>query len=114
MPNHRCAWWSLALYAAAYSIAASAAHADDLSYFDKQIAPYTKKPEFVAAGPAFDAQACMKGKTILSIPVSSANPFTANIEKAMAAAAKKVGFNFITWENQGQSSQWVQGMDTQP
>jgi ABC-type sugar transport system substrate-binding protein len=90
MPNHRCAWWSLALYAAAYSIAASAAHADDLSYFDKQIAPYTKKPEFVAAGPAFDAQACMKGKTILSIPVSSANPFTANIEKAMAAAAKKV------------------------
>ena len=25
--------------------------------------------------------------------------------------AKKVGFKFITWENQGQSSQWVQGMD---
>jgi ribose transport system substrate-binding protein len=112
MSNHRSAWWSFALCAAACSIAASAAHADNLSYFDKQIEPYTKKPEFVAAGPAFDAQACMKGKTILSIPVSSANPFTANIEKAMAAAAKKVGFKFITWENQGQSSQWVQGMDT--
>jgi ribose transport system substrate-binding protein len=108
MANHRSAWWSLALCAAV----CSAAHADDLSYFEKQIDPYTKKPEFVAAGPAFDAQACMKGKTILSIPVSSANPFTANIEKAMAAAAKKVGFKFITWENQGQSSQWVQGMDT--
>lgn len=54
----------------------------------------------------------MKGKSILSIPVSSANPFTANIEKAMAATAKKVGFKFTTWENQGQSSQWVQGMDT--
>src|ERR1700688_4969255 len=108
MANHRSAWWSLALCAAV----CSAAHADDLSYFEKQIEPYTKKPEFVAAGPAFDAQACMKGKTILSIPVSSANPFTANIEKAMAAAAKKVGLKFITWENQGQSSQWVQGMDT--
>jgi ribose transport system substrate-binding protein len=74
MPNHRSAWWPLALCAVACSIAASAAHADDLSYFEKQIAPYTKKPEFAAAGPAFDAQACMKGKTILSIPVSSANP----------------------------------------
>src|SRR3984957_6773423 len=108
MTNHRSAWWSLALYAAL----CSAAYADDQSYFEKQIEPYTKKPECIAAGPAFDAQACMKGKTILSIPVSSANPFTANIEKAMAAAAKKVGFKFTTWENQGQSSQWVQGMDT--
>jgi ribose transport system substrate-binding protein len=88
-----------------------AAHADDLSYFEGQIAPYTKKPEFIAPGPAFDAAECMKGKSILSIPVSSANPFTANIEKAMAAAAKKVGFKFTTWENQGQSSQWVQGMN---
>ena len=90
---------------------AGAARADDLSYFEGQIAPYAKKPEFVAPGPAFDAAQCMKGKSILSIPVSSANPFTANIEKAMAAAAKKVGFTFTTWENQGQSSQWVQGMN---
>ena len=87
------------------------AHAGDLSYFEKQLEPYAKKPEFVPAGPAFDAQACMKDKSIFSIPVSSANPFTANIEKAMAAAAKKVGFKFVTWENQGQSSQWVQGMN---
>jgi ribose transport system substrate-binding protein len=113
MPNHRCAWWSLALCAAACSIAASAAHADDLSYFDRQIEPYTKKPEFVAAGPAFDAQACMKGKTILSIPVSSANPFTANIEKAMAAAAKKVGFKFITWRIRAKARSGCKGW-TQP
>ena len=91
---------------------AGAARADDLSYFEKQIEPFTKKPDFAAPGPAFDAADCMKGKSILSIPVSSANPFTANIEKAMQAAAKKVGFKFTTWENQGQSSQWVQGMNT--
>jgi ribose transport system substrate-binding protein len=89
MANHRSAWPAVALCVAVCSAAAGAGHADDLSYFDKQIEPYTKKPEFVAPGPAFDAQACMKGKMILSIPVSSANLFTANIEKAMAAAAKK-------------------------
>ncbi len=87
------------------------ARADGLDYFEKQLAAFRDKPEFTAPGPAFDAAGCMKGKKILSIPVSSANPFTANIEKAMAAAAKKVGFEFVVWENQGQSSQWVQGMD---
>ena len=112
MANRSWVWRTVALNLAICGAAATSAHADDLSYFEKQIAPFTKKPAFVAPGPAFDAQACMKGKTILSIPVSSANPFTANIEKAMAAAAKKVGFKFTTWENQGQSSQWVQGMDT--
>jgi ribose transport system substrate-binding protein len=90
----------------------SSARADDLDYFKAQVEPYLKKPEFVAPGPAFDAAQCMKGKSILSIPVSSANPFTANIEKAMQAVGKEVGFKFTTWENQGQSSQWVQGMDT--
>jgi ribose transport system substrate-binding protein len=112
MANRSSVWRAVALSLAACGAVEGSARADDLSYFEKQIEPFTKKPEFVAPGPAFDAQACMKGKTILSIPVSSANPFTANIEKAMAAAAKKVGFKFITWENQGQSSQWVQGMDT--
>jgi ribose transport system substrate-binding protein len=85
--------------------------AEDLDYFEKQLQPFREKPKFVAPGPAFNARECMKGKKIFSIPVSSANPFTANIEKAMAEAAKKVGFEFIVWENQGQSSQWVQGMD---
>jgi ribose transport system substrate-binding protein len=87
------------------------AKATDLAYFQKQITPFLKKPEFAAPGPAFDAENCMKGKSVLSIPQSSANPFTANIEKAMQGVAKKVGFKFTTWENQGQSSQWTQGMD---
>jgi ribose transport system substrate-binding protein len=90
----------------------STARADDLSYFEKQLEPFRAKPSFVAPGPAFDAASCMKDKSILSIPQSSANPFTANIEKAMQGVAKKVGFKFTTWENQAQSSQWVQGMDS--
>ncbi|MFL5254396.1 MAG: sugar ABC transporter substrate-binding protein [Rhodopila sp.] len=85
--------------------------ADGLDYFEKRLEPYRDRPAFTAPGPAFDARTCMKGKSVFSIPVSSANPFTANIEKAMAAAAAKVGFTFTVWENQGQSSQWVQGMN---
>jgi ribose transport system substrate-binding protein len=98
------------LLAAALAISGRA-HADGLDYFEAQLKPFYDKPSFVAAGPEFDAKACMAGKSIFSIPVSSANPFTANIEKAMAAAAAKVGFKFTVWENQGQSSQWVQGMN---
>lgn len=105
-------WKSLALgVALSLSAGVVAASAADLSFFKDKLAPYTKKPEFVAPGPAFDAVNCMKGKSIFSIPVSSANPFTANIEKAMASVAKEVGFKFTDWENQAQSSQWVQGMD---
>ncbi|WP_413736467.1 sugar ABC transporter substrate-binding protein [Sodalis sp. RH21] len=92
--------------------AQSAARADDLAYFEAQLKPYQAKPAFVAPGPAFDAKSCMRGKTIMSLPQSSANPFTATIEKAMQGVADKVGFKFTTWENQGQSSQWVQGMNT--
>lgn len=90
------------------------AHAEDadLSYFEQQLGSYRDLPQFTAPGPSFDAKTCMKGKTIFSIPQSSANPFPANIEKAMQAVAEKVGFKFVTWENQGQTSQWVQGMDT--
>ncbi len=77
----------------------------------QRLEPYRSLPKFVAAGPAFDAKACMKGKSILGIPVSSANPFTKNIYIAMANVAKRLGFTFREWENQGQPSQWVQGMD---
>lgn len=87
------------------------ARADELAYFKQQLAPFEKQPDFVPPGPAFGASQCMKGKTIFSIPVSSANPFTANIEKAMANSAHEVGFKFVIWQNQGQTAQWVQGMN---
>jgi hypothetical protein len=43
------------------------------------------------------------GKSIFGIPISSMNPFMANIERSMADVAKKVGFKFAVWENQGHS-----------
>jgi ribose transport system substrate-binding protein len=104
-------WMLAALALAGTALSFVSARADGLDYFEAQLKPFRDKPSFVAPGSAFDAKACMAGKSIFSIPVSSANPFTANIEKAMGAAAAKVGFKFTTWENQGQSSQWVQGMN---
>ena len=80
-------------------------------YANQQLESYRNPPEFVAAGEPFDAKACMAGKKILGIPVSSANPFTKNIYTAMKQVADKVGFTFTEWENQGQPSQWVQGMN---
>src|SRR5258708_20137847 len=78
---------------------------------EQMLKPYLTLPKFEAAGPAYDAQKCMAGKKILGLPVSSANPFTKNINMAMGGVGKKVGFTFTEWENQGQPSQWVQGMN---
>jgi len=41
-------------------------------------------PEFKDPGPAFDAKACMKDKKMLTIPLTMANPFNAEIAKALA------------------------------
>jgi len=81
----------------------------NFAYLRAQIRKYMAPPKFVPPGPAFDTSK-VKGKTILSIPVSSANPFTANIETAMAGAAKLLGIKFINYTNQAQVSQWVQGI----
>ena len=104
--------WTIAGAGLASIAGAAGVHAEDLDYFKAQVAPYSTKPVFTAPAPAFDAVNCAKGKTLFSIPQSSANPFTANIEKAMEAASKKVGLTFTDWENQGQVTQYVQGMDT--
>jgi ribose transport system substrate-binding protein len=81
----------------------------NFTYLRAQIQKYMALPKFIPPGPAFDTKK-VRGKTIFSIPVSSANPFTANIETAMAGAAKALGINFIDYTNQAQVTQWVQGM----
>jgi len=83
--------------------------APNFTYLRGQIQKYMAPPKFPPPGPAFDTSK-VKGKTILSIPVSSANPFTANIETAMAGAAKLLGIKFINYTNQAQVTQWVQGI----
>lgn len=68
-------------------------------------------PEFSPPGPAFDASAA-RGKTILNIPLNSTVPFNQIIDDAMAEAAGEAGVNFIEYANQGQPSQWIQGIES--
>jgi ribose transport system substrate-binding protein len=99
--------------AAAIQLAAGAALAEtpEAAAAKAQLEPYRHLPKFEAPGEAFDAAACMKDKSIVSIPASSAVPFLKTIQATMSQVAKDVGFNLKIWENQGQPTQWVQGFD---
>lgn len=68
-------------------------------------------PDFVAPGEAFDAQACMADKKVLSIPVTMTVPFVEALEAAMARAAGEVGFEYTVWENPGSFDAWIQGVN---
>jgi ribose transport system substrate-binding protein len=91
--------------------AASSATAADYTAAKAVIEAHQKLPAFVPNGAPFDAKACMAGKRILSIPVSSANPFNKAIIQSEISAAKDIGFEVVEWENQGQPTQWVQGVE---
>ena len=86
------------------------ARADGLADASALVAEHLKIPTFNSPLPAFDAAACMKNKKILSIPVSSTIPFVQGTEKAMAETAKSVGFTVDHWKNQGNPTQWAQGV----
>ena len=75
-----------------------------------QLKAAEKVPVFKAPGPAFDASKA-KGKTIFEIPVASYLPAIANTSKAMVAVGKKIGVNVIDYPNQGEPSQWAQGVE---
>lgn len=102
------------MVAAAGSLAAvspASAAGPDLAAAQAIVDEHSKIPDFVPPGPPFDAKACMAGKKLLSIPVSSSIPFVDGIESSMASVAKEIGFEFQQWKNQGQPTQWVQGME---
>lgn len=93
-------------------LAGAAARADEtIARADAVLAPYRALPTFEAPGESFDAKTCMAGKKILSIPASSAIPFISTINQNMQRIAKDLGFEYQIWENQGQTSQHVQGMN---
>jgi ribose transport system substrate-binding protein len=103
----------VAVVAAAIQLAAGAALAEspEAAAAKAALDPYRQLPKFEAPGEAFDAAACMKDKSIVTIPASSAVPFIKTIQATMSQVAKDVGFNLKVWENQGQPTQWVQGFD---
>lgn len=95
----------------AIGITAAAAQSELATKAEAELSNYRGIPAFTAPGEPFDAKACMAGKRILSIPASSAVPFIATINTGMQRLAQEIGFEYQTWENQGQVSQWVQGLN---
>ena len=99
---------ALAVAATSVTVAAVAAGSDGAK---ANLNKYRAVPTFVAPGPAFDAKAKAGGKTIFVIPASSQIPFVSTIANNMKRIGALAGVKTTIWQNQGQPSQWVQGMD---
>jgi ribose transport system substrate-binding protein len=77
----------------------------------QNIQNYSKIPDFVAPGEPFDAKSCMAGKKIFTIPASSSIPFIKTISNHKTKIAEQLGFEHMEWENQGNPTQYIQGME---
>ena len=71
---------------------------------------YLGVPVFTAPGPSVDVSK-LRGKKVFVIPIEE-TPFTQAVEAGEKAAAKAAGVELTFYPNQGQVSQWVQGMQT--
>ncbi len=100
------------LAALGFTVSAGEALADSKMDAAKAfIAEHKSAAPFVAPGPAFDAKKCAEGKKMVSLPLSTTIPYSMTTNKAMAAAAAKVGLGYSTWENQLKVDQWIAGIN---
>jgi ribose transport system substrate-binding protein len=67
-------------------------------------------PQFSLDAESFDASKA-SGMTIFNIPVSSAIPYIASVDKQMQKIAKERGIKWVQFENQGNPTQWATGMN---
>ncbi|MCO5157155.1 MAG: substrate-binding domain-containing protein [Aquamicrobium sp.] len=88
-----------------------AAAQEGLEASKQNIQNYSKIPDFVAPGEPFDAKTCMAGKKIFTIPASSSIPFIKTISDHKTKIAEQLGFEHMEWENQGNPTQYIQGME---
>lgn len=80
---------------------------DDLQ---AKLEKYEAVPEFEPPGPSFDASKA-RGKKVFNIPLLSTDTFNQIVDKASAKAAKAAGLQFVQYNNEGDPSQWVAGMN---
>lgn len=80
----------------------------DLGTLKAKIDKYRAVPEFSAPGPAIDVSAA-KGKSVFIIPETD-NVFNKVNVSEMKTIADEAGLKTTIYENTGQASQWVQGM----
>ncbi|MFL5927404.1 MAG: sugar ABC transporter substrate-binding protein [Gaiellaceae bacterium] len=95
----------------ATTIAAAAAVSAGTGGAQANLNKHRQVPTFVAPGPAFNAKAKAGGKTIFVIPASSQIPFVSTIANNMKRIGALAHVKTTIWQNQGQPSQWVQGMN---
>src|SRR5439155_25199602 len=77
-----------------------------------ELARFRALPSFIAPGPPFAATTRLRGKRIFEIPITSSVPFVAAVEQGMRQAAGVVGAQLTVYANEGQPSQWAQGITT--
>jgi ribose transport system substrate-binding protein len=100
---------STALSAGSSATIAAGGSSGSLSAVQQALAAHQAVPAFQAPGPAINV-ASLKGKTVYSIPQSSAIPFLATTEQAEAAIAKHYGLNFVEYPTQGTPDGWIRGI----
>jgi ribose transport system substrate-binding protein len=71
---------------------------------------YLAEPVFTPPGPSVNV-AGLRGKKVFVIPIEE-TPFTQAVEAGERAAAKAAGVQLTFYPNEGEVSQWVQGMTT--
>jgi ribose transport system substrate-binding protein len=84
--------------------------AANITYVQTQLTAAEAVPNFVPPGPPFNASSA-RGKTVFVIPETSEVPFLEAIDSSVVAAGKSVGVKVTVYPNQGESTQWVQGMN---
>src|SRR5215218_2190008 len=100
-----------ALAAAVIVVTGAFAGSSDTSGAKANLDAHRAVPKFKAPGPAFDAKAKAGGKTLFIIPASSQIPFVSTIANHIKRIGAMAGVKTTIWQNQGQPSQWVQGMN---
>jgi ribose transport system substrate-binding protein len=81
----------------------------DLDHVTKQIDDHRGVADWAYPGDAFDAKKAA-GTTIFTIQENSTNPFTSTIVAGMKDVADMIGIELVDYPNQGQRTQWIQGI----
>jgi len=93
-----------------WAVTAGQKPATDITAVQQVVDQVKQLPAFSPPGPAFDASKA-RGKTIVNISLNSTVPFNNIVDQSMQDAATAAGVKLIQYTNQGQPSQWIQGID---
>lgn len=89
--------------------AAGTSNACNLEAVTKQVDAHRGIAAWNYPGKPFDARKAA-GKTIFTIQENSTNPFTNTIVAGMREVAAKIGVKVVDYPNQGEHTQWIQGI----